>query len=59
MDEDDEETACLRASVELMLESDGDIRGTVASLAREIDEFTADGMSNPLLPSITAGANAS
>ena len=59
MDEDDEETACLHASVELMLESDGDIRSTVASLAREIDEFTADGMSNSWVPSITASTDTS
>jgi hypothetical protein len=59
MDEDNEETACLRASVELMLESDGNIRGTVASLAQEIDEFTADGMSDSWVPSITVGADAS
>ena len=30
----------------LMLESDGDVRGTIASLAREVEEQAIDGMSS-------------
>jgi hypothetical protein len=38
------EAQCLRDAVQLMLDTDGDIRGTVASLAREIEDSTIDGM---------------
>ena len=33
-------------ALNLMLESDGDVRGTIASLAREVEEQAIDGMSS-------------
>jgi hypothetical protein len=37
-----DEAQCLRDSVQLMLDTDGDVRGTVASIAREIEDFAVD-----------------
>ena len=45
-DDEDEYTACLRNTVQSILATDGDVRGTVASLAREIEEFAEDGEIN-------------
>lgn len=44
-----DEAQYLRDSVQLMLDTDGDVRGTVASIAREIDDFAVDGTFVPLL----------
>jgi hypothetical protein len=37
------ETDSLRETIRMLLMSDGDARGTVAALSREIDESAADG----------------
>lgn len=39
-----DEAQCLCDSVQLMLDTDGNICGTVASLAREIEDFAVDGV---------------
>lgn len=46
------ESQAVREAARLILQSDDDARGTVASLSREIDEFTADGKFRHMYTSI-------
>jgi hypothetical protein len=46
---DTPDDSIFQEAIQLMLQSDGDIRGTVASLAGEIEDQATDGSSQPFI----------